>query len=110
MSAKIIGPYKLLDGVSMGASFNSPSLDVTRLIYASIAVGWSGTPTGTLTIEVRNGDTCPWIATAFVQALSGSGGTKMFDFTLLPWEQLRITYAATSGTGFISAHLIAKGW
>ena len=109
MSAKIIGPYKLLDGVSLGATVNSTGLDVTRLIYASIAVEWSGTPTGTLTIEVKNGDS-PWIASSFTQSLSGASGTKMFDFALLPWEQLRIAYARTSGTGFISAHLLAKGW
>lgn len=109
MSAKIIGPYKLLDGVSLGATVNSSGLDVTRLIYASIAVEWSGTPTGSLTIEVKNGDS-PWIASSLTQALSGAAGTKMFDFTLLPWEQLRIAYTRTSGTGLISAHLIAKGW
>ena len=109
MSAKIIGPYKLLDAVSLGASVNSSELDVTRLIYASIALEWSGTPTGTFTIEIKNGDS-PWIASTFTQAVAGSAGTKMFEFTLLPWEQLRIAYSRSSGTGSVSAHFIAKGW
>lgn len=109
MSAKVIGPYKLLDATSLGATVSSLSIEVTRLIYASLAVEWTGTPTGSLVIEVKNGDS-PWIATTFTQALSGAGGNKMFEFTLMPWEAMRLTYTRTSGTGSISAHFIAKGW
>jgi len=109
MSTAIIGPYKLLDATSLGATVSSTAIDVTRLIYASLAVEWSGTPTGSLVVEVQNGDS-PWIATTFTQALSGAAGTKMFEFTLMPWENMRLTYTRTSGTGTLSAHFIAKGW
>lgn len=110
MSAKIITPFKMFDATSLGASVSSSALDVTRLIYASIAVDWTGTPTGTLTLEARNGDSS-WIAiTGQSQALAGSGGSVMFTLTILPWEQLRLSYARSGGAGTITATVIAKGW
>jgi len=110
MSAKIIGPYNLLDAVSLGASVNSSELDVTRLIYASIAIDWTGTPTGTLTLEAKNGSSS-WIAiTGQSQALAGASGSIMLTLTILPWEKIRLSYARTSGTGSVTGVVIAKGW
>jgi len=110
MSAKVISPFKMFDATSLGATVSTAALDVTRLIYASIAVDWTGTPTGTLTLEARNGDSS-WIAiTGQSQALSGSAGSVMFSLTILPWEDIRLTYTRTGGTGSITATVIAKGW
>jgi hypothetical protein len=110
MSAKIIGPYKPWDAASLGASTQTSAIDVTRLIYASIAIDWTGTPTGTIQLQAKNGDSS-WIdITGQSQALAGSSGAVMFSLTILPWEQIRLAYARTSGTGTITANLIAKGW
>ena len=110
MSAKVINPFKLWDSASLGASIQTAGLDVTRLIYASIAIDWTGTPTGTIQLQAKNGDSS-WIdITGQSQALAGSSGAVMFSLTILPWEQIRLAYARTSGTGTITANLIAKGW
>lgn len=110
MSAKVINPFKLWDSASLGASIQTAGLDVTRLIYASIAIEWTGTPTGTIQLQGKNGDSGWLDITGKTVALSGVAGGFMMELTLLPWEQMRLSYARTSGTGTITATVIAKGW
>jgi hypothetical protein len=109
MSAKI-SQFKPWELQTLGASVSSSALDVTRLIYASLAVEWTGTPTGTLNLQARNGDS-GWInITGQTQAFSGASGSVMFIFEILPFEDIRLDYTRVSGTGTITVNFIAKGW
>lgn len=111
MTAALTKPYRLFTDTAMASTTSSASIDVSRLIYGSVSVWWTGTPTGTLTAEAQNGSDAPWITiSGMTQATGGTSGNCLFTFTILPFEKIRITYTASSGSGVLNACLVAKGY
>lgn len=103
--------YSLFSSTSLASTVSSSSIDVGRLIYGSVSLWWTGTPTGTLTVEAQNGTEAPWIAVSgYSQATGGASGSVLWLFTLFPYEKVRITYTSTSGTGALNGCFVAKGY
>ena len=78
---------------------------------ASISIQWSGSsPVGTFEILARNGEDDAWQALDFgsVIAVSGNTGDHRVLLNELPFTDIRIDYAATSGTGTVDAIVTAK--
>lgn len=110
MSAKIISPFKLFDATSLGADIQSQPLDVSRLIYMSIAFDYTGAPTGSFRFQVRNGSSGWCDVNAYTVTLTGSPGSEIVTVDICPWQQVRLSYLFTSGTGTVTATVFAKGW
>jgi hypothetical protein len=110
MTAALTKPYSVFTNISMTSLVSSVAIDVSRLIYGSVSVWWTGTPTGTVIAEAQNGD-APWIAiTGLTATTGGASGNALFTFTILPFEKIRLTYTPSSGTGTLNGILVAKGY
>lgn len=111
----VLGPYKMLDAVSMAVSQTSSATNVKHLDKAQIIVDWSGTaPVGEIQIEARQINTngtivSPWVPVSFGGTISVSGNTGQHSllFNELHFAEIRILYVATSGVGTLTAYLIS---
>jgi hypothetical protein len=113
---------------SMTTSSTSIGTDINQEFSWSIQVEWTGAPVGTFTIQVSN-DIVPVAAstgnpvgpdpaanvvnwstyTGSAVPVTGSAGNWMWISQLGPYRWVRLAYAATSGTGTMSAVLYGKG-
>jgi hypothetical protein len=113
---------KVADAVSMGASFTTNGIDISKADIVSFQAVWSGggTPVGTFTLEVSNDD---------VQTVSGSNeaanvtnwttysnssiaisgdGDLGYNASGVGYRWARLRYVRSSGTGTINIQAIAK--
>lgn len=97
-------------GVTTGAmastnTIYSQILDISRMDNIGITIGYTGTPTGTLTVQVANADAV-FNALTFNPALtqpSGSAGGYFINITQLGSKYIMLQYVNTSGTGVLTA-------
>jgi hypothetical protein len=112
MGRKSVMPgFAMIDQQSLASNITSSVVSVKNLDYASIHVEWTGTsPVGTLTVEARNGETDSWYELDMGSAISisGNSGDHQLVFNLLPFTDLRLQYAATSGSGTLNAEISMK--
>lgn len=84
--------------------------DTTLYDNAGIEVAWTGTPTGTLTVQCSNSGTA-FYALTFNPTLTqpaGSGGGYLIDLNQLPFKYVMLQYTNSGGSGTISAYLCVK--
>ena len=111
MSKRIVPGYKMWDSTSLGATNTSNSTNVQNLDKASIFVEWTGSsPSGTITVEVRNSSSGTWYALDFGSAItvSGASGTHSIILNELLFVDMRLVYTRTSGSGTINATIASK--
>ena len=118
MRKNVIKSFAMLDSISMAANATSSIVNVINLDKASIFIDWSGTsPVGTITVEARNKpvdlnnvEDGLWYALDFGTPISvaGNTGDHLIVLNELPFDSIRIQYAATSGSGTIDALITAK--
>jgi hypothetical protein len=102
---------RILSAVSLGADATSAVADMDHMGMASIHAIWTGTPTGTLSVQVSvNG--VDWVAppTALSVAIAGAAGQVVWTMPDLTWKAVRVIYVRTSGTGTVNAWVNAKGF
>lgn len=107
----VLKSFKMLDAADLSTNLTSLSTNVQNLDVASILINWTGSsPSGTLTVEAKNGEDEGWYALDFGSTISVSGnsGNHRIVFTELPFSNIRVSYASASGTGSINAVLTAK--
>lgn len=112
----------------MTGSSKSIGIDINQEFAWSIQAVWTGAPVGTLTIEVSN-DIVPvapsstnpvgpnpaanvvnWSTyTGSSVVVSGTSGNWMYISQLGPYRWVRLSYAATSGSGTLNATFFGKG-
>lgn len=112
----------------MTTSSKSIGIDINQEFSWSIQASWTGTPTGTLTIEVSN-DIVPiasmvgnpvgpnpaanvvnWSTyTGSSVPVTGTSGNWMYISQLGPYRWVRLSYTAISGTGTLNAVMFGKG-
>lgn len=117
MSRKnVVMPYKMFDEADMSANATSDVTNVINLDKASIIISWSGSsPVGAVTVEGRSFRAgaepvdSGWVTLDFdVIAISGNSGGHQLLFNELPFSELRLQYAFSSGSGSLDAVLVAK--
>jgi len=117
----IIEPYKIFDNADMSANINQglPYTTIDKIDRISIDLDWTGTaPVGELIVEVsylipRTTDYTPWRPLDFGSTIDITGNTGNHQIVIQdpPFQKIRISYVATSGTGNLTAvfYAMSKG-
>lgn len=113
----------LINGTSMASSFNGPPSVIQRLPGISYDISWTGTPTGTFSVEVSNtvtfgpggviaaGNWNALPAAAFVGTIpapAGGAGNGFIDVIGTEAYAARLVYTAASGAGNLTVVACAK--
>lgn len=111
----------LISAQSMAASFNSDPVDVRNLIVGSIQIVFTGAPVGSVKLQSSN-DAIQFLDQPGIQPAAtnwtdvdsstlaiSAAGTIMYNLTSIGYDQLRVVYTRTSGTGVMNARMVGKG-
>ncbi len=113
----IQNPYKptaVLSAVDASVNQTSDAVDVLGLPNIGLQFSWTGTPTGTIAIlvsttnDITTGQslTLTGLTPSFTQP-AGSAGSQRIDLEGINTAFLWVTYTAGSGTGTLSATVVA---
>ena len=116
----------LINAESMTASFNGPATIINGLTGISYDLAWTGTPTGTFSVQVSNtyslnangsvanaGNWNTLPPSAFVGTIptpAGSPGNGFIDVLGTEAYAIRLVYTAASGSGSLTVLACAKVW
>lgn len=109
MANKTIVDYpKYVDATSMGASINCPSTNIMYVDRVGYQISYTGTPTGTFTVQVSN-DNTTWqdLTLSAAVTASGAAGNDFIDCETAA-KYIRLVYTRTSGTGSLFVALTTK--
>lgn len=101
-----------INGTSMGASIASDAVLLEFEDNPDIQCTWTGTPTGTLAVQVSldptnlGWQTIPFSPTPDQPA--GSSGSNYFSLNQTGAAYIRLIYTRVSGTGTLKAKIAAK--
>ncbi len=107
----------LLTNQSMGASFFSPAVNLEHIQMCALQLVWTGAaPTGDFKIQgsctpiQNNGVAQDWSDIAGSSIAITAAGDAIINITDIGYDQLRLVYTRTSGTGTINARFVVKGF
>lgn len=104
-------PIPIVTAGNMSGNVTSISVGVQYLDFISIEVVITGTPTGTLDVQISH-DNSNWVSVPLSSTAvitSGSPSPIIFEnIEALPAPWVRMVYTATSGSGTMSATLSAR--
>ena len=93
-------------GADLAANFDFPAIEVLYLDKVSFEPVWTGTPTGSLNIQVSN-NKVNWSS---IDSTITPAGTGDYDYvekeTTSKW--IRLSYTRTSGSGTLKTYVVAK--
>lgn len=106
---RTVGPVNLLTGGDMSqASVASKALNVASMIAGNLEAIWTGTPTGTFSLQASN-DAVNWYDTGTaIQAPAGGAASTMVEMTQIGFTYVRLKYTKTSGAGSLTVNGMAK--
>jgi hypothetical protein len=96
--------------ISSTNTVTSPSTYIGNLDNIGCMVKYTGTPTGTLTVNVSN-DNVIFTSLTFTPAItqpSGSPLTFGIDLNQVPWPYLEFIYTNASGSGTLTISIFGK--
>lgn len=96
--------------VSGTTTYHSDATDINQLHNAGLDVTFTGTMTGTFTVECCN-DNVNFKSLTFSPSLAqptGSSTSYLVDLNQVPWQYLRVSYVNASGSGTITCILTTK--
>lgn len=106
----VIKPYHLLTDGDMSADVTSSAVNVTYTDNIGIQLSWTGSsPVGNFYVQgTIDGST--WTALDFgtIPTAGGAAGDHLLNMNNLPYEQIRVFYDRTSGSGTLQAWVMAK--
>ncbi len=109
----VVLPFKAVDGGDMSSDITGTATDVTYLDNVGYQVIFTGTPTGTFSVEgTIDGEN--WTALSIRDAdnlepsASGSAGSLMINLNQIPYRSVRPVYTATSGSGSLTIIVLCK--
>lgn len=110
MNKNIKNNMRIINAGDMSASVSSAAIDVSLQDDIGLEIAWTGTPTGTITINAsNNGGTFYSLtfATALTQP-SGSASGIVVALANYPFTYLKVTYTRSSGSGSLDCYLTSK--
>lgn len=81
-------------------------VDVSKMDNIGLEINWTGTPTGTITINGSNSGVnfYPLTFSPILTQPSGSSGGYLIDLSGYPFKYIMIKYVNASGSGSISVY------
>lgn len=107
----LVPTYELQNFSDLSDNATSNSFNVQNLDNLSIHLLFSGTPTGTVVVQARNGSDDGWYNLTLgggAISLVGAPGSHQILLTYLPFTDIRLIYSRSSGTGTMEARITAK--
>lgn len=112
MSTNQLTPTYIAQAVSLAADFVSVTVPLAFEDNVGIQAVWTGTPTGTLAVQISMDPTVlGWQTVTFSPSPTqptGSAGSNWFSIQQTDAAFLRLTYTRVSGTGTLNAKIAAK--
>jgi hypothetical protein len=97
----------IVDG-DMSSDITGPSTNILHLDRVGFQLLWTGSPTGTFSVQVSN-DEVTWADLTLSAAIAAAGsGDNAFIDAETGAAFIRVKYSASSGTGTLQAHIVAK--
>ena len=112
------GNFPILTNQSMGATFSSNPIMLTREWCISIQAVWTGSPVGNFTVEVSDDDGSDQFGTGVTNwdtyagstsAAGGAAGILTYAISDVSFKWARLKYTRASGTGTVNARANIKG-
>lgn len=113
-----IKAYPLITAASMAVSIIGPVTNKAQLPSIGYTLSWSGTPTGSFTIEVCNdaqfevdgsyiAGTGTWVALVLSNTITASGtaDTAYIDIQIQTAAFMRLHYTRSSGSGTLNVSI-----
>lgn len=104
-----LNDVSLVTSGNMASDITSDGIDLRWLDNIIIYISFSGTPTGTFSVEVSPNES-DWyeLDLSPVPAASGTADTIRIDINQLGDSYLRLKYTRTSGTGTLNSKIVGK--
>lgn len=111
---KLVHEYQNITNGDMSGNITSSITNIENCDNIGIQLVYTGTPVGTITVEVSNnykpvtvaGD---WTALTFSEDIDISGpGSLLININQVPYKYLRIVYTQGSSTGVLNSYLQMK--
>ena len=109
MSTKRVVDYsKYIVAGTMASNVTGPSTNILYTDRVGFQIVYTGTPTGSFSVEVSNDETT-WQELTLSTAVSaaGSAGNDFIDAETSA-KFVRLVYTASSGSGSLDVHITAK--
>lgn len=120
MSRPFLGPTPVITNASMTGTVTSLPTNLQQMPEVSYDVSWTGSPTGTFSVQVSNtyvqnvdGSVAVagnWnsIVLSITPTASGSAGTAFINVAEMAGLWVRLVYTPTGGTGTLNATVYGK--
>lgn len=123
MSAKtILRSYQVVTNGNMNSNITSPPTNIQMLDDVGYSVAWTGTPTGTFSVQISadytpgtypsdypaNPGTWTTLTLSNPIAATGSPDNGYIDMALLSAPWIRLVYTFTSGSGMLQVWVTGK--
>ena len=105
----VIKPKHLVIAGSMSGDITSDPVDVLYSDNVGVQLVFTGTPTGNFYVQgTIDGST--WTALDFgtIPTAAGAAGDHLLNMNNLPYQQIRVFYDRSSGTGTLDVYVMAK--
>ena len=101
--------FSVITAGSMAGSLTSSTTNVAYTDNVGYHCVWTGTPTGTITVEASI-DGTNWDSLTLSPTIStgGAASSTLISLNQLPYELVRLKYTRTSGTGTLNVVVMTK--
>lgn len=101
--------YPVITAGDMSGSLTSAETNVSYTDNVGYHAVWTGTPTGTITVEATiNGTDWDSLTLSPTISLTGAAGSTLISLNQIPYETVRLKYNRTSGTGTLNVAVMTK--
>ena len=116
----ILKPFSVFTNSSMATSLTSPATIISNISGVGYDLAWTGTPTGTFSVQVSNTITLDsegnvatagnWTTLTLSSPITASGSADNAFINLAGLEAyaVRLVYTRTSGSGTLNATIAGK--
>lgn len=100
--------YKLVSAGDMSGNITSNKQQLNHIAMASIQAVYTGSPVGTLKLQISNDD-ITWTDYSGSGAAVSGAGDFMWNISNVAFPLIRVVYTKTSGSGSLDITVNGKG-
>lgn len=105
----VLKKHQVVTAGDMSSDVTSDPTNIENLDHIAYQAVWTGTPTGSVTIEgTVDGDTWTTITLDTTISAAGSADDALIVLNNLPFVSIRLKYTASSGSGTLNVNISGK--